>query len=148
MKQILNLLILLLLLHSVQAQKVNMSEMPLLKQYYALKDALVNSDASTASGKIKELISSVNNDVRLSDPLMKKLVSAGKDLEKQRNAFSDLSLEMYAFVKARKMTSDTIYQAYCPMKKMYWLSSEPAIRNPYYGKTMLTCGSITQIIKP
>jgi hypothetical protein len=33
------------------------------------------------------------------------------------------------------------------MKKMYWLSSEAAIKNPYYGKMMLTCGSVTETIK-
>lgn len=148
MKQLLNLFALLLILNSVQAQKSTGNEMPLLKHYYELKDALVNSDAITASGKMTELINSVSSDVKLSDQLQKKLLAAGRDLEKQRNAFSDLSLEMYTLVKSKKMTTDIIYQEYCPMKKMYWLSKEPVIRNPYYGKMMLTCGSITQTIKP
>jgi hypothetical protein len=148
MKQLLNLFSLLLLLNSVQAQKTTVNEMPLLKHYYELKDALVNSDATTASNKITEVINSLNSDLTLSNPLQKKLIAAGKDLEKQRNAFSELSLEMYALVKTKKITTDTIYQAYCPMKKMYWLSNKPAISNPYYGKMMLTCGNITETIKP
>jgi hypothetical protein len=30
---------------------------------------------------------------------------------------------------------------------MYWLSSEAVIKNPYYGKAMLTCGKVTETIK-
>jgi hypothetical protein len=34
--------------------------------------------------------------------------------------------------------------AYCPMAKRSWIQKEDAIRNPYYGKSMLTCGSFTK----
>ncbi|MDB5210937.1 MAG: hypothetical protein JWQ30_1764 [Sediminibacterium sp.] len=148
MKQLLNFFSLLLLLNSVQAQKTTVNDTHLLKHYYELKDALVNSDANTASSKITDVINASTGNLVLPDPLRKKLISAGRDLEKQRNAFEELSSEMYTLVKTKKMTTDTIYQDYCPMKKVYWLSSEPAIRNPYYGKMMLTCGNITQTIKP
>jgi Protein of unknown function (DUF3347). len=32
------------------------------------------------------------------------------------------------------------------MKKANWLSSEKEIKNPYYGSTMLTCGSVVDTI--
>jgi hypothetical protein len=32
--------------------------------------------------------------------------------------------------------------AYCPMARKYWLQRGTAIRNPYYGKSMLECGRI------
>jgi len=45
MKQLLNLITLLLLMNTVQAQKATANDSHLLKHYYELKDALVNSDA-------------------------------------------------------------------------------------------------------
>jgi hypothetical protein len=148
MKQLLNLITLLLLLNSVQAQKTTVNDTHLLTHYYELKDALVNSDATAAFNKILDVINASSKDLKLPELLQKKLIASGKDLEKQRIAFSELSMEMYALVKTKKLTNDIVYQEYCPMKKMYWLSNEPVIRNPYYGKMMLTCGSISQTIKP
>jgi Cu(I)/Ag(I) efflux system membrane fusion protein len=40
-----------------------------------------------------------------------------------------------------------VYKEYCPMafdnKGAYWLSESEEIRNPYFGKSMLTCGEVT-----
>jgi hypothetical protein len=33
------------------------------------------------------------------------------------------------------------------MKKAYWLSPDKAIKNPYYGSAMLTCGKVTETIQ-
>ncbi len=148
MKQLLNLLTLLMILNSAQAQKISVNETNLLKHYFELKDALVNSDANLASNKIKEVINSLDGDLKLSEPVQKKMIVSTKDIEKMRIAFSELSMEMVVLLKTKKLTNDTVYQEYCPMKKMYWLSNESSIRNPYYGKIMLTCGSVTQIINP
>ena len=57
------------------------------------------------------------------------------------------SNNFYSLAKAVKLSTQTIYQDYCPMKKAFWLSEVPAIKNPYYGKAMLTCGKITETIK-
>ena len=53
---------------------------------------------------------------------------------------------MIALAKVSKLSSQPIYQLYCPMKKSSWLSSEKTIKNLYYGKAMLTCGSILQTL--
>jgi hypothetical protein len=34
------------------------------------------------------------------------------------------------------------------MKKATWLSETNAIKNPYYGKQMLTCGKTTETLAP
>lgn len=146
MKKLFILIASVFLLNYSQAQKTIVTEPQLLKQYYELKDALVNSDAVSASFKITDVLNAGAS--KITEVTQKKLVAASKDLEKQRIAFAALSLEMYLLAKKEKLTTDTIYQAYCPMKKMYWLSQEPAIKNPYYGKKMLTCGNITETIKP
>jgi hypothetical protein len=75
-------------------------------------------------------------------------INASKDIEKQRTAFSSLSNNLWSTVKGLKIKDNgAIYIDYCPMKDAYWLSKESAIKNPYYGKSMLTCGSIKETIK-
>ncbi|HNK84737.1 MAG TPA: mercury transporter, partial [Flavobacteriales bacterium] len=41
-----------------------------------------------------------------------------------------------------------IYLDHCPMYNggADWLSREKAIKNPYYGSSMLTCGSVKETI--
>ncbi len=73
-------------------------------------------------------------------------ISASKDIEKQRKAFSTLSENMYPVAKSIA-SGEAIYYQFCPMKKSYWLSSESAVKNPYYGKSMLTCGSVKEVLK-
>jgi len=40
---------------------------------------------------------------------------------------------------------------YCPMafnnEGAYWLSDQAAIRNPYFGDAMLTCGTVKETLK-
>lgn len=148
---------------SSPAQKASTELEPLLNSYYEVKNALVNADAMTASAKASEFMKASNSvDLKtigtykldIFNTLQKKLVSdaeritASKDINKQRDFFAGFSLNFYSLAKMVKLSGEPVYQAYCPMKKMYWLSSEQMIRNPYYGKTKLTCGSITDTINP
>ncbi len=134
----------------------------LLNSYLDIKNALVATDATTASVKAGELAKAIEDvDMKaLSEadhntfmPLKEKLafdarhISESKDISHQREHFSALSNNIYKLAKAVKLSAEPVYQAYCPMKKMYWLSSEAAIKNPYYGKAMLTCGKVTETIK-
>ena len=70
-------------------------------------------------------------------------ISKTTDLEKQRTVFAELSVALWKLVKVTDNIQDNLYYQYCPMKKMYWLSAEAVIKNPYYGSAMLTCGSVT-----
>jgi hypothetical protein len=145
------------LLFSLRAQS------PVLNSYYALKEALVNADAVDASIKAAEFAKALNNMDMQTNPvnvqsaikaIQIKLVtdaghiSATLEISKQREYFATLSLSMYSLATQVKLSNLPVYQDYCPMKKMYWLSSEKSIRNPYYGKMMLTCGNITETINP
>jgi hypothetical protein len=54
---------------------------------------------------------------------------------------------MAAFVKAAKVAGEPVYQQYCPMKNASCLSSSSkAIKNPYFGNAMLTCGKVVETI--
>ncbi|MES1222920.1 MAG: DUF3347 domain-containing protein [Bacteroidota bacterium] len=123
-----------------------------LTTYYGIKNSLVNADANGAAGKAAEFIKSA--DSLQADPVKDKLIedakliSSSTDIVKQRETFSRLSQNLYLLLKEKKLSGTPVYQVYCPMKKKYWLSNEKNIQNPYYGKVMLTCGSITDTINP
>lgn len=154
--------LILITVFSVNAQKASSALSPMLSLYYNVKDALVNSDTKAASAKANDLIKTINSiDLKLLSsveqnafvPLKDKLVSDAKhisennDIEKQKTYFSSLSTNIYSLAKAVKLSDRPVYQAYCPMKKAYWLSNEVAIKNPYYGNQMLTCGKVSDTLK-
>lgn len=133
----------------------------LLAKYYDVKNALVNSDANTASKSatgfseqlksidIKNLPSNgqeVFN--RTKGSLLKdaNTIATGNDLSKQRFAFQSLSANLITLVKTFKPIAP-VYIVFCPMKKASWLSAENGVKNPYYGSSMLTCGQITDTLK-
>ena len=134
----------------------------LLISYYGIKNALISSNVKTAAFYSGELLKAINDidmkaiseaDMNAMIPLQDKLVfdaqhiAENNGIEAQREYFSSLSNNIYKLAKAVKLSAQPVYQKYCPMKKMYWLSSETAIKNPYYGKAMLTCGKVTDTLK-
>ncbi len=133
------------------AQKITS---PVLVQYYALKDALVAGDIKLASQSSGELVKALDAaDAKLVPVGNKKTLTAeakkiagGTDLEKQRQDFAALSTDLIVLLKKTKLTDQPVYAQYCPMKKSSWLSSEKAIKNPYYGSMMLTCGKVTETL--
>ena len=127
----------------------------LLSSYFSIKDALVAGNADTVSSKAVDFIKTANSiDFKVIsegniNALLKDAttISETKDLNKQRVHFARLSSNMATLAKAQKLSGEIIYQAYCPMKKVFWLSAEKDIRNPYYGSAMLTCGEVVETIK-
>jgi hypothetical protein len=126
----------------------------LLYSYYGIKDALVTGNADEASIKAEEFVKTANGISHRDlsegnrDALLKDAgaISEAKDIRVQREYFVNLSVNMVALAKSVKLTLQPIYEIYCPMKKAYWLSSEKAIRNPYFGSAMLACGSVKETL--
>jgi len=75
-------------------------------------------------------------------------ISESIDINHQREHFTSLSANMITLAKRAQLSLEAVYEDYCPMKKSYWLSSDTAIQNPYYGKTMPGCGKITTTLNP
>lgn len=134
----------------------------LLTLYYDIKNALVKSDANEAAVKAGEFLKALNGidvkqlqeaDMNAFKPLQEKLafdarhISETKEIGHQREHFQTFSNNFYKLAKAVKLSDKPVYQDYCPMKKAYWLSSEAAIKNPYYGAQMLTCGKVSDTIE-
>ena len=133
-----------------------------LNLYYGVKDALVNSDAAAAAAKAGELLKAITaidakslpaTDQMTFAALQDKLafdarhISESKAIEHQREHFTNLSTNVYTLAKSVKLSNQPVYRDYCPMKKAYWLSSDVAIKNPYFGNQMLTCGKVSDTIK-
>ena len=134
---------------------------PVFDNYFALKDALIKSDAKLTSAKATTLltaISSVKMDKLKSNEhtvwmkVMKKMtadaksISSNQDLKKQRETFKSLSKSTYDLMKVSN-PDQPVYKQYCPMADADWLSKEKAVKNPYYGSSMLTCGNVVETIK-
>ena len=134
----------------------------LLVNYYAVKNALIVDDAKTANAQADELVKTLSavpmkkmNEeqhkvfMSLTDKIKTdaEQISKNMDVKKQRSYFNDLSNNVFALVKGLKANEKPVYQQYCPMAKGYWLSDNAAVKNPYYGKAMLTCGKVTETLK-
>lgn len=133
--------------------------------YYAIKNALVKTDGKSASQSAKKMLLAITsvkmeslstNEHTVWMKLMKDIkfdaehIEETKDPKHQRDHFSSLSKNIYTLVKSSKSSSPVYYQ-HCPMafdgKGANWLSTEKAIKNPYYGSMMLNCGSVVETIK-
>ena len=66
-------------------------------------------------------------------------------IEHQREHFETLSNDVMDLITLLG-TDKTLYQDYCPMKKVSWLSETKDIKNPFYGSKMLTCGNVKKQI--
>ncbi len=136
-----------------------------LTAYLAVKDALAKdnpSDAVTQAKALRSALGKVTRDKLQTHqraayaPLAAKIdqnaasISGVNALKDQRTAFIPLSEATIALVKTFNILETPIYQQFCPManqgKGADWLSTEKAIKNPYYGKSMLTCGNVKATI--
>ncbi len=137
-------LAILLLGYTAFAQNTN----TLLNNYLSVKNALVGGDEKAATQAISTLYQSIKDESSFAQKealltATEKLVKASS-IEKQRAVFNDVSTTMWTLVKSTTKVSQPVYYQYCPMKKAYWLSNEAAIKNPYYGSSMLTCGKVSE----
>jgi copper chaperone CopZ len=148
----------------VVAQKSNELQ-TVFNTYFELKDALVATDAANASTKSKALLSAIDAvqmaklEMDVHTVWMKVLTDLKadaknivdvKNIAKQRSHFITLSKNMYPLMKISKTETPTYYQ-FCPMandgKGAHWLSKDNAVKNPYYGSMMMTCGKTVETIK-
>lgn len=140
---------------STQAQNKDWNQ--LLKEYLTLEDALVASNPDEA----KEAIAKMQKEVQQLQPdasgkayqkelkfLAAYLEVAGKttSLEDIRSRFEKISQSMIALAEQKVFGAEALYVMYCPMKKTSWLDDSNEVKNPYYGKAMLTCGSVKKTI--
>lgn len=144
----------------VNAQN-NTPKVAVISAYYGVKNALIISDAAATSTKAKDLLTAIatfptdklsaadkTNWTKYAAKLQfdTRHIAENSNIGHQRENFATLSENMFAAIKALKLNTAVVYRAYCPMKKTYWLSEAAAIKNPYYGNEMLTCGEVKQTL--
>lgn len=134
----------------------------ILQAYFETAEALAADDFSTAMKKM-ELVQSRLKQV---DP---KLLaeskrgqweqineSAGRaaqqflktpNIEAARTAFEPISEQMEKAVRAFGSGAlAPVYRLHCPMAGANWLQPREEVNNPYYGASMLRCGSVTDTL--
>lgn len=121
-----------------------------LNAYLDVKNDLVQSDSKQAENHIAALqtavtASRVSNKKALLKAVQK--ISKTSDLDKQRKGFETVSTLLWTDIKKDTTIGQSLYYQYCPMKKAYWISDEAAVKNPYYGSSMLTCGNTVEQTK-
>ncbi|MBL7931084.1 MAG: DUF3347 domain-containing protein [Bacteroidia bacterium] len=138
---------------------------PVYASYFSLKDALIRTDATSSATSAKALLADLNavnmNSLEKEEHnlFMKYLsslkadaskISENKNIDRQREYFTSLSQDMYELMKGIK-PGYPVYLDHCPMyndgKGANWISKETAIKNPYYGSQMMTCGKIIETLK-
>ena len=136
-----------------------------LTAYYEMKDALVadNEKATSTQAKaFRKTLEAVDMTKMTSAehsffmPLLTRLdydaehIQGSPNIDHMREHFVSFSENMFALVKTFKANNGTpVYYIHCPMynKGANWISSEEKIKNPYFGKQMLTCGKVTETLK-
>src|SRR5205823_5043888 len=69
-------------------------------------------------------------------------LASAEDIADARTKFGVLSEAIDTYMTTQHLAPPAgIRVAFCPMVKKPWLQEDGAIRNPYYGSQMLTCGS-------
>lgn len=141
---------------SVSAQLQSDAQVTQLYQnYITIKEALASDNADKSSQAAIEFIKTASSiDYKVVSEgnvsVLKKdatAISSTKDIASQRETFFNLSDNMIALAKKFKVSDSPVFVQYCPMADGSWLSNEKKIINPYYGSSMLSCGSVKSEIK-
>ena len=69
-------------------------------------------------------------------------LGSAKTLKAAREAFKPLSTSLVKYLADNKAGKGMYQEGYCPMVKASWLQKGTDIKNPYMGKSMLTCGTL------
>jgi hypothetical protein len=118
------------------------------QNYLQLRTALVESDPDGAARAAGNMATTLEADFATSAGLARSIADSD-DLSEQRTYFAELG-EQLTPLFSEGLTGGTIYKQHCPMafdgEGADWFSDAEAIRNPYYGDKMLTCGRVEEVI--
>lgn len=141
------------------------SATPIINNYLALKNALVEDNGKKAASYGKLLFEALGKYDISSQPASKQkemkdilddarenaehISENGNKIDHQREHFEILGTDIKDLIVITG-ADRTLYQIYCPMydnnKGGKWLSESNEIKNPLLGSKMMKCGSVTQVI--
>ncbi len=113
-----------------------------LEHYFPIRAALASDTLEGVEKNAKELAESGNEAV--ADAA--EAIAKARALAEARASFGDLSKALFAEGEAAKEKGTKLPALFffeCPIAKPYgkWLQEKDEIGNPYFGKSMLRCGS-------
>tara|TARA_R110000868_G_scaffold83058_1_gene234661 strand:- start:522 stop:1190 length:669 start_codon:yes stop_codon:yes gene_type:complete len=131
----------------------------IIDSYIQIKNALVSDDKNAAAKGATIMLSSFSNfDMsQIGEAQHKEFMEIAESakeqanhivenpIDHQREHFETLSTDVMDLITLLG-TDKTLYQDYCPMKKVSWLSETKDIKNPFYGSEMVTCGNVKKQI--
>lgn len=130
-------------------------EPAILVEYIDIKNALVNDNFEEVKQAAMDLQNSLEES-ELSEEQRTSLknnisqLTEAQDIKAQRQAFAQLSQQLYEVVQNKELSNKTLYWQHCPMamggQGANWLSYEEQVRNPFMGQRMPGCGSVAETI--
>lgn len=137
---------------SVAAVSLNDDKLNAVYQHYIhLTNALVKGDvpeAKVAANAIELGSKDLTNGASLATLAAK--IGSAADIDAQRIVFAELSANFIERLKGSGLDDGELFVSHCPMalndEGAHWVSSTKEIRNPYFGESMLTCGSVKETI--
>ncbi|HEY5689668.1 MAG TPA: efflux RND transporter periplasmic adaptor subunit [Yeosuana sp.] len=148
------------------SQKAKDALNPIFTKYLKLTDALTGDNLEEAKkdgANLLKAVEGINMSLFTGEPhkvwmeistdLKSSLqhIEHFKTLGELRKSFNQISESIITMEIAFKPNNETLYVLHCPMannnKGGDWLSASKDVKNPYYGKAMLTCGEVSKEIK-
>lgn len=124
----------------------------ILDEYFKIQASLAQDSTKGVDAAGSAIVHHVHQ-INASDPevgtLLSELQSAaqqiqGKDLEAARSLFFDLSKPLLVYLNKFYSGEKANFRFFCSMAKKGWIQPDKATKNPYYGSSMLTCGTLIQ----
>jgi redox-regulated HSP33 family molecular chaperone len=150
--------------YQAQAEGVKPEVEQILASYLKLKEEITDANAVPAKAQAQAVLAAASqvkvsalpaeqqrftteklNDIKESAAR----IEGATNVKEQRANLELLAEATFALTKAYGATSQKLFYQHCPMahegQGAYWLSATQEIRNPYYGKEMLSCGSTEEV---
>lgn len=125
----------LLLSLNAFAQAPQESNNLIFTHYLAAQEALARDDHAKATIALQALAKSSEGDFKK----LAQTAANAADIKSMRLAFKPLSEAV-----TKLEIPEGLVVASCPMVPAPWVQKDGDIRNPYYGRSMLTCGMINK----
>ena len=143
---------------AVSTQK-NTATTPIIDAYIQIKNALVADNKNNAAKGATALLKAFSNFdmTKLTGETRNEYMEIAESakeqaehiienpIDHQREHFETLSTDINDLITLLG-TEKTLFQDYCPMKKVIWLSETKEINNPFMGSEMPTCGTVKKQI--
>ncbi len=130
----------------------NTAQLPpgLLDPYLRIHTALADDGIERLPGDAREMAAAAGR-VGVSGRVMQAAALKLQDahtLAAARLAFGELTDALIAYAQSVHRTVGRDNRvAFCPMVQKRWIQAGDAIRNPYYGHSMLTCGTFQEPLR-